>query len=319
MLAKTAEITTSFDLRRSLRRPAPVALDVVRGGRHHLGRRPHQRLGRRGSSTRRRPAPARHAPLRRPSSAPRWRATHGRPPAAGPGGPAGGFDLALGLHDEAEAGRSPNRPATRPRAKAPAYQSGLSSDGRRAQFVQALPGPGQVVRLFARGLLEVRAQGRIARGERLRRVERLGADLADVVHAHQRGRVPALVRRQVRGVGGTTGQWRVARGVAKRVRSAASAAPSSGPWISLGRPHARTGCASRFSLWKKRPFRDAKRHYVARVPLSRWGMLSSVQRNGPCGAKSFALSGKPLWCNSANLPKGGWPGDPVGARECLHS
>jgi hypothetical protein len=35
-------------------------------------------------------------------------------------------------------------------------------------------------------------------------------------------------------------------------------------------------------------------------------------------AKSFA-SEKALWWNSNNFPKGGWPGDPVGTRACLHS
>ena len=42
-----------------------------------------------------------------------------------------------------------------------------------------------------------------------------------------------------------------------------------------------------------------------------------VQRNTPGRAKYFAKE-KTVWCNSDNFPKGGWPGDPAGAQECLH-
>jgi hypothetical protein len=45
--------------------------------------------------------------------------------------------------------------------------------------------------------------------------------------------------------------------------------------------------------------------------------VARVQRNSIREAKYFAKE-RLLWCNNYNFPKGGWPGDPAGARKCLH-
>src|SRR5205085_11483991 len=42
------------------------------------------------------------------------------------------------------------------------------------------------------------------------------------------------------------------------------------------------------------------------------------QRNASLRPKCFAHA-LGVWWNSNNFPKGGWPGDPVGTRACLHS
>jgi putative redox protein len=145
MLAKTAQITTSFELtpEHGFERGGLIS-DVVRCGGHDLGRRPHQGLDRR----RQLQAPAccsawLRARLRRPSSAPRWRVRHGLGQAGAPGGFAGALRPAVRFRPQSPGSRrSPNRPASSRGRNAPAYQSGLSSEGRapsssRRAWVQA--------------------------------------------------------------------------------------------------------------------------------------------------------------------------------------
>ena len=90
---------------------------------------------------------------------------------------------------------SPARPASRPMPKAPAYHSGFSRLVRSPSSLQPLlrsrPG-GRSPR--ARRARHLRAQRRAARGQRLRLVQRLGADFADMVDAHQRARTGAARR-----------------------------------------------------------------------------------------------------------------------------
>jgi hypothetical protein len=83
--------------------------------------------------------------------------------------------------------RSLAAPAASPIAKAPPYHRGFSQDG---ELGEPLPRPREVLLLLAGRLRELRADRGIARGQRLRGVERLGADLARVVDAHEAGRVP---------------------------------------------------------------------------------------------------------------------------------
>src|SRR5205085_9201824 len=52
--------------------------------------------------------------------------------------------------------------------------------------------------------------------------------------------------------------------------------------------------------------------------LNLGSLVVQGQRNADLPAKSFAR-GMTLCWNSNNFPKGGWPGDPVGTRACLHS
>ena len=92
--------------------------------------------------------------------------------------------------------RSPTSPAARPMANAPAYHSGIE---------QRRPAPSSARRacVHARWSSSSRAAAakralhrRVARGQRLRRVERLRAHLAGVVHAHQAGGVARAPRRR---------------------------------------------------------------------------------------------------------------------------
>ena len=208
---------------------AAARSDVVRGGRHDLGRRAHQALRRRRQFGRAGAArPARRARPRRPSSAPRS--------ARDAWSPAGSRSRWLSRCASTWRSVSTTKPRLTRSPSAAGHQSQAEGAGvperieqRRpgAQFVQPLPGPGQVVGFLARRPARscARSAGsRVASG--LRRVERLGADLADMVDAHQRAGVAALLGRQV-GVVGRAPRGRAARraGVAKRVRRALSAAP----------------------------------------------------------------------------------------------
>src|SRR3546814_6603127 len=73
-----------------------------------------------------------------------------------------------------------------------------SSDlaGAVIEFLQAFLAPAQVVTFFARGIKQVTAGVRIARGQRLAVVQRLRGNLAGMIDAHQAGDVAALVGSQ---------------------------------------------------------------------------------------------------------------------------
>ena len=103
------------------------------------------------------------------------------------------LDLAFGFRHEAEAGAvadARGSQADRERASVPER---VEQAGPATQFADALLRPRQVVGFLARGLLEHGPQFGAARRERLRVVQRLRADLADVVHAHQRDRFARFV------------------------------------------------------------------------------------------------------------------------------
>ena len=94
--------------------------------------------------------------------------------------------------------RSPRRPASRPMPKAPAYHSGLSTArrGRPVRPAAAASRPGGRFPRARPGPSRWRSASR-ARGQRLRLVQRLRADLAHVVDPHQRAGQAALARRPV--------------------------------------------------------------------------------------------------------------------------
>jgi hypothetical protein len=102
------------------------------------------------------------------------------------------LDLALGLDHEPEADRIADAPGQQPDAERAGVPERVQETRPRAEFAQALLRPGEVVGLFACGVLELAAQRIVPRRERLRRVERLGAHLANMVDAHQRAGKPAL-------------------------------------------------------------------------------------------------------------------------------
>jgi hypothetical protein len=70
------------------------------------------------------------------------------------------------------------------------------------QLVQALAAPREMVAFFCAGSLQSRTHARLTRHQRLAAVERLRADLAGVVHAHERGRFASIgLRKRVRFIG----------------------------------------------------------------------------------------------------------------------
>ena len=132
------------------------------------------------------------------------------------------LDLALGFDDEAQAPGIAGTPGCQAERKGTGVPQRVEQAGPVAEFAQALLGPGQVVGFFARGRGHLRAQGRRARGQRLGLVQRLGADLAHMIDAHQGAGEPPLVGRQL---GARGGGWRAlsacrpAQGPERGVRS----------------------------------------------------------------------------------------------------
>ena len=192
MLAKTAEITTSHEIvQPSAQPPVRIAMPLAGYTRCAVvvmtlaAARIASRSGR-GSSAAPAVAPHRHAALRRPSFATRSHVTGCRVRAGAQGVRPGA--VRPGARSRPQKPRlqaSPARPAASPITKAPAYQSGLSRlGGRRApadaarsrrggRFPHALRPP------------SARAKRRTAGRQRLRLVQRLGADFTDMVHPHQ--------------------------------------------------------------------------------------------------------------------------------------
>ena len=94
--------------------------------------------------------------------------------------------LGFGLHHKAQADPVTESPGQQPQAKCPRVPHRVEQRGPRAQFVQALCRPGQVVGFLSAGVHEMGAQCSVFGCKSLRRVERLGADFAYVVDPHQR-------------------------------------------------------------------------------------------------------------------------------------
>ena len=94
-----------------------------------------------------------------------------------------------------------------------------------------------MVGFFGGRLLEMRAQARVGRCQGLRRVEGLGADLAHVIDAHQRRRLPPFVGGEMGFIPGHDGagpRWpwfgkqsseRAVGGAKKAVHAASLSAP----------------------------------------------------------------------------------------------
>ena len=87
---------------------------------------------------------------------------------------------------------------------------GIEQAGAPPQFLDAPLTPGEVVFFFGSRLGQCRLECFVFRSERLALVERLRADLAAVIDAHQGGGMPALRLRQVR-LGELIGRRRAAR------------------------------------------------------------------------------------------------------------
>ena len=112
--------------------------------------------------------------------------------------------LALGFHHEPQApaiAAQAGQGAQRVTAGVPQR---VEHAGTAVQFAQAVGAPGQVVGLFLGCVQQVGAGGAVTGDGRLPEIQALGADLADMVDAHQAGGMALLVRFQDH-VGGVPG------------------------------------------------------------------------------------------------------------------
>jgi hypothetical protein len=100
--------------------------------------------------------------------------------------------LALGFHHEAEAGLVAQAAGDEADAERTQVPERIEHALARAELAQPLGRPGQMVGFLCGGLGELTPQRGVGRGQRLRAVERLGADLADVIDPHQRTGFAAL-------------------------------------------------------------------------------------------------------------------------------
>ena len=106
------------------------------------------------------------------------------------------FDLALGFDDEAQAQAVTQPTRGQSDQEGAAVPERVEQAGAVAQFGQALLRPREVVDLLACRLRHLRLQFDVVGGQRLRLVQRLRTDLADVVHAHQGAGQPPVFRTQ---------------------------------------------------------------------------------------------------------------------------
>ncbi len=101
------------------------------------------------------------------------------------------FDLAFGFDHEAQVPAV----ATQARGHADGVAAGvperIQQAGAAVEFVEAVGAPGEVVGFLLRGLAQLGAHRRVTRHCGLPRIQRLRADLARVVDAHQPGRMAA--------------------------------------------------------------------------------------------------------------------------------
>src|SRR4051812_18019387 len=101
--------------------------------------------------------------------------------------------LPLRLDDESEADAVPEAPCHKSEAERTRIPEGIEQRRARTELVEARLGPREMVGLLACRVLEMLAQCVIPGGGRLCRVERLRADFAHMIHAHQtRGLAPLL-------------------------------------------------------------------------------------------------------------------------------
>ena len=230
MLGKTAEITTSYEIV-AADAGAPSAAALRGSARSWSSPRPASRIAQRtGAGQRRARRPARRRSRgrpRRPSSARRSPATRDRRPAAGRDGSSRCRSTWRSVSTtKPRLAASPARPATRPMPKAPGVPERIEQARPGAEFVAGARRSRRGGRSPRRRPLELAAQRRVGRGQRLGAVERLGADLADVVDAHQgAGLAPLGVARAARRrAGSATGFGRAARGGLESARRAWSQA-----------------------------------------------------------------------------------------------
>src|ERR1019366_6445452 len=106
------------------------------------------------------------------------------------------LDLPFGLDDESEVGAVAADTGGKPDREWPGVPEGVRVAGPRAKLGETLLRPRQMVFLLACCQREAAPDLRIARDQRLRAVERLGADFACVIDPHQAGGMTSLLGRE---------------------------------------------------------------------------------------------------------------------------
>src|SRR5882757_7859816 len=99
------------------------------------------------------------------------------------------LDLPLGFRHEAQADAVTQAGSQQPDRERAGIPERIEPADTVAEFLESLPGPGQVVDFLARCTLERRAHLTLAGAEGLPFVQRLRADLADVIDPDQRARM----------------------------------------------------------------------------------------------------------------------------------
>ena len=102
------------------------------------------------------------------------------------------LDLTLRLDHETERVTITETPSHRTEQQRATVPDRVEQRGPRAKFRQTLTGPGEMIALFCRRLLEKRLQARISAGGRLTFIQGLSADLADMIDAHERAGLATL-------------------------------------------------------------------------------------------------------------------------------
>ena len=107
------------------------------------------------------------------------------------------LDLALGFSQKTQIPFVAEQAGGRAQGKRARVPYWVKRAQAPAEFVDALCGPCQMIRLLGRGLFECRTRFGIARSQRLALIKRLGADLAAVVDTHQRRGQLSFPRREI--------------------------------------------------------------------------------------------------------------------------
>ena len=117
------------------------------------------------------------------------------------------FDLTFGLGEEAEVPAIAKRPGNRADGEGTGVPDGIEQAGAAAKLGNALRAPRKMILFLARRALERLTRMGIAGCQRLPLIQRLGAHFADVVDAHQRGGMPAVVLAELRLRRSVAGRW----------------------------------------------------------------------------------------------------------------
>ena len=101
------------------------------------------------------------------------------------------FNLAFGLDHEAKVPAITAHPGNNPDAITAGVPERIQQARATMQFIEAIRAPGQVIGFLLRCREQLRARGFVVSHRRLTHIQRLCADLAGMVDAHQPGGMSA--------------------------------------------------------------------------------------------------------------------------------